>query len=196
MPRPGTRTKSELSVSNRKEWRSWLKKNHAKAKEIWLIYSKKNTGTPSIDYIDSVEEALCFGWIDGIKKSIDERKYAHRFTPRKSGSKWSPRNIKLAEKMIEDGQMTQAGLVMFNQRLIYGEEFLKARDAHEIQLTSEIEKALRANKKAWDNFINLAPSYKKQYAGWLRNAKKQETLERRIKEAIKLLTENKKLGMK
>jgi uncharacterized protein YdeI (YjbR/CyaY-like superfamily) len=192
----GPGTKSELSVSNRKEWRSWLKKNHAKTKVIWLVYFKKNTGIPSINYPDSVEEALCFGWIDGLKKSIDEQKYAYRFTPRKSGSKWSPRNIKLAEKMIEDGKMTQAGLVVFNQRLTYDEKFLRARDANEIPLTSEIEEALRAHKKAWNNFINLAPGYKKQYIGWLRSAKKQETLERRIKEAIKLLAENKKLGMK
>ena len=86
--------------------------------------------------------------------------------------------------------------MVFNQRLTYDEEILKASDAKEIPLTSDIEKALRANKKTWDNFINLAPSYKKQYVSWLRNAKKQETLERRIEEAIKLLTENKKLGMK
>ena len=190
------RIKPELSVSNRKEWRSWLEKNHAKAKEIWLVYYKKETGIPSINYTDSVEEALCFGWIDGIKKSIDEQKYAHRFTPRKTASKWSPRNIKLAEKMIEEGEMTQAGLLVFNQRQTYDKEILKAMGESEIPLTPEIEKALRVNKKAWDNFINLAPGYKKQYAGWLRNAKKRETLEKRLEEAIELLTENKKLGMK
>jgi uncharacterized protein YdeI (YjbR/CyaY-like superfamily) len=188
--------KSELYVSNRKEWQSWLKKNHSKTKEIWLVYFKKNTGKPSINYADSVEEALCFGWIDGLKKSIDEQKYAYRFTPRKSGSKWSPLNIKLAKKMIEEGKMTQAGLMAFNQMIAYDEDILKARDAKEIPLTSEIEKALKANKKAWENFNNLAPSYRKQYVGWLRSAKKQETMERRIEEAIKLLMENKKLGMK
>jgi len=173
-----------------------LKKNHAKEKEIWLIYFKKSTGKPSIDYTDSVEEALCFGWIDGLKKSIDEQKYAYRFTPRKPGSKWSPLNIKLANKMIKEGKMTQAGLVAFNQKVIYDEEILKAREVKEIPLTPEIEKVLKANKKAWENFNNLAPSYRKQYVGWLRSAKKRETRERRLEEAIKLLTENKKLGMK
>ena len=196
MPTHQKNMKSRLHVSDRKEWRSWLKKNHAKAKEVWLVYFKKNTGKPSIDYTDSVEEALCFGWIDGLKKSIDEQKYTYRFTPRKSGSKWSPLNIKLAKKMIEAGKMTRAGLEAFNSRIAYDKKILKARDAKEISLTSEIEKSLKANKKAWVNFNNLAPSYKKQYVGWLISAKKQETLERRIKEAIKLLIENKKLGMK
>lgn len=187
---------SEYYASNRQEWRSWLVKNHAKTNEIWLVYFKKSTGKPSIKYTDSVEEALCFGWIDGLKRSIDEQRYAYRFTPRKSASKWSPLNIKLAKKMIEKGKMTQAGLMVFNQRRTYDEEILKARDAQEIPLTPEIEAALRANKKAWDNFNRLAPSYKKQYAGWLGSAKKQETRDRRIEEAIVLLAANKKLGMK
>ena len=188
--------KPELCVSNRKEWRFWLEKNHAIAKEIWLVYFKKKTGQPSIDYPDSVEEALCFGWIDGLKKSIDEQMYAYRFTPRKKGSKWSPLNIKLAKKMIKEGQMTRSGLRAFNQRIAYDEKILEARDANEIPLTLEIEKALKANSKAWENFISLAPSYKKQYVGWLRSAKKKETMVRRIEEAIALLRENKKLGMK
>ena len=87
MPTNWRNMKLELFVSNRKEWRSWLRNNHAKAKEIWIICFKKNTGKPSINYTDSVEEASCFGWIDGLKKSIDEQKDAYRFMPRKSGSK-------------------------------------------------------------------------------------------------------------
>ena len=92
--------KSELYISDRNEWRSWLIENHAKENEVWLVYYKKHTGKSTIIYADSVEEALCFGWIDGIKKSIDDEKYAYRFTPRKTGSKWSPLNIKLAKKLI------------------------------------------------------------------------------------------------
>ena len=186
----------EIYVLGRKEWRSWLIENHAKAEEVWLVYYKKHTGKPTITYTDSVEEALCFGWIDGLKKSIDGEKYAYRFTPRKAGSKWSPLNIKLAKKMMEEGKMTEAGLAAFNQRVTYDEEILKARNAKEIPLTPEIENGLKANKKAWKNFNNLAPSYRKQYVGWLRSAKKPETREERLKEAIKLLTRNEKLGMK
>ncbi len=188
--------KPECCASSREEWRAWLKKNHTKAVQVWLVYYKKHTGKSSIDYTDSVEEALCFGWIDGIKKKIDEEKYAHRFTPRKAKSKWSPLNIRRAKKMIEEGKMTQMGLASFNQRISYDEDFLKARNAKEISLTPEIEKALEANKKAWEHFNNLTPTHKKQYVGWLISAKRPETRERRLEEAIKLLTENKKLGMK
>jgi len=92
--------------------------------------------------------------------------------------------------------MTKAGLKAFDQKVTYDEAFLKAKEAKEISLTPEIESVLKANKKAWQNYNRLAPGYKKQYIGWLKNAKKQETLNRRIEEAIKLLKENKKLGMK
>ena len=186
----------EIYVSDRKGWRSWLSDNHAKVEEVWLVYYKKHTGKPTINYTDSVEEALCFGWIDGLKQSIDSERYAYRFTPRKRGSKWSPLNIRLAKKMIEEGKMSEAGLAAFNQRVSYDEEILNARSAKEIPLTPEIESALKANKKAWDNFNNLTPSYRKQYVGWLRSAKRPETRAKRLKEAITLLAENKKLGMK
>ncbi len=138
------KTIPQLYVSNREEWRSWLIKNHAQEKEIWLVFFKKSTGKPSIAYNDSVEEALCFGWIDGLKKRIDEQKYAYRFTPRKPGSKWSPRNIELAKKMIEEGKMAQSGLAAFNKRKTYDEAILKARAARKIQLMPEIEKALKS----------------------------------------------------
>jgi uncharacterized protein YdeI (YjbR/CyaY-like superfamily) len=192
----GENMNPKLCVSSRGEWRSWLRENHATAGEVWLVYYKKHTGKPTIKYTDSVEEALCFGWIDGLKKRIDEKQYAHRFTPRKAKSKWSPLNIRLAKKMIEEGKMAQAGLASFNQRINYDEGFLKASNAKEIPLTTEIEEALKVNKKAWEHFNNLAPGYKKQYVGWLVTAKRPETRKRRLEEAIKLLSENKKLGMK
>ena len=196
MPKNEKDMKPELHASSREEWRSWLKKHHAKAKEVWLVYYKKHTGKSSINYTDSVEEALCFGWIDGIKKRIDEEKYAHRFTPRKRKSKWSPLNIMLAKKMIKEGQMTQMGLASFNQKIRYDDDILKARTAKEIILTPEIEEALKENKKTWEYFNNLAPSHKKQYVAWLISAKRPETRERRLEEAIKLLAKNRKLGMK
>ena len=92
--------------------------------------------------------------------------------------------------------MAEAGMTAFNQKIEYDEEILKGRDAQDMSLTPEMETALRENKKAWQNFNNLAPGYRKQYVGWLRNAKKQETLVRRLQQAIKLLAENKKLDMK
>ncbi|MDX2416431.1 MAG: hypothetical protein QNK19_03115 [Xanthomonadales bacterium] len=100
-----------ISVSDRKAWRAWLIENHASEKEVWLAYYKKHTGKATVTYMDSVKEALCFGWIDGLKKRIDEQKYAHRFTPRRVNSKWSALNIRLAKELIESGEMTEAGLL-------------------------------------------------------------------------------------
>ena len=164
--------------------------------EVWLVYFKKHTGKSSISYIDSVKEALCFGWIDGLKKRVDEERYMHRFTPRRAGSRWSPQNIRLAGELIASGEMTGVGLSAFNQRVNYDEGFLQAVDVKEIPLPPEMERVLKANQDAWDNFLQLAPGYRKQYVGWLISAKRPETRERRLKEAIQLLAANKKLGMK
>ncbi len=179
--------KMKLCVSSRDEWRSWLHKNHDRADVVWLVYYKKHTEKPSISYSDSVEEALCFGWIDSIKKSIDEERYAYKFTPRRSKSKWSPLNIKRAQKLINEGKMTEVGLELFNQRVDYADEFLKAKSSKELPLPAEMELALKSNEKAWKNFTNLAPGYRKQYIGWLITAKKPETRERRLKKAIEFL---------
>jgi len=182
--------------ADRAEWRAWLQENHATCSEAWLAFYKKHTGKPSVPYRESVEEAICFGWIDGLKKRIDEECYAHRFTPRKPNSKWSPLNISLAEKMIAQGKMTAAGRAAFDRREKYAESFLQARQSDEVQLPPDLERALQSNPKAWRNFSALAPGYRKQYAGWLASAIKPETREKRLREAIALLEQNRKLGMK
>jgi uncharacterized protein YdeI (YjbR/CyaY-like superfamily) len=187
---------NKLLVSNRKEWRDWLEKNYCSCAEIWLVYYKKHTGKPSVSYNDSVEEALCFGWIDGIKKRIDDEKYTHKFTPRKKTSKWSQSNIKRAEKMIKEGKMTELGIKLFKERKSYNEKDEKLRSAKEVPLPKEIENELQQHSKAWTFFNSLAPSYKKQYILWLTTAKRQDTKEKRLKEAIELLKKNQKLGMK
>ncbi|MBT8069218.1 MAG: YdeI/OmpD-associated family protein [Gammaproteobacteria bacterium] len=186
----------QFCASSREEWRAWLQQNHAGASEIWLVYFKKHTGKPTVDYAESVEEALCFGWVDGLKKRIDEDRYAHRFSPRKAKSKWTPLNIQRARKMIEAGKMTEAGLVSFRQRLEYDEKFLQARTQKKLELPAEMEAAIKLNEAAWNNFKQLAPGYRKQYVGWLVSAKKPATRTRRLEEAIRLLARNKKLGMK
>jgi uncharacterized protein YdeI (YjbR/CyaY-like superfamily) len=185
-----------INASSRGEWRTWLKENHAREKEVWLAYYKKHTGKPSVTYMESVKEALCFGWIDGLKKSIDAERYMHRFTPRRAGSKWSALNVKLAGELIDAGKMTKTGLEAFNNRVDYDEKFIKAKTIKDSPLEPETEKSLKANQKAWDNFEKLAPGYRKQYIGWLQSAKKPETRERRLKELIKVLEKNEKLGMK
>jgi len=183
-------------AKDRKTWRAWLAKNHASETEAWLVYYKKHTGKPSVGYLDSVREALCFGWIDGLKKRIDDETYAHRFTPRKPRSKWSPQNIRLANELIGLGLMTQAGLEAFKRRVGYGEQRLEMIQAEEIALSEETEAALRANRRAWENFERLSPGYRKQYVAWLQTARRPETRKKRLEEAIRLLEENRKLGMK
>lgn len=187
---------SFISVSSRIAWRSWLVENHASEKEVWLAYYKKHTGKATVSYLDSVKEALCFGWIDGLKKSIDEERYAHRFTPRRAGSKWSPQNIRLAKELIESGEMTRAGLEAFDQGVPYDQELQKLLGAKEIPLTAEMEQGLKTSRKAWSNFNQLSAGYRKQYVTWLQSAKKSDTRKRRLDEAIRLLEKNQKLGMK
>ncbi len=188
--------KNKVFAKDRKAWRSWLTKHGESETEVWLVYYKKTTGKDSVQYLESVEEAICFGWIDGIKRRIDDETYAHRFSPRRQRSKWSPLNIKVAQKMKKCGLMTETGLAAFNRREEYNTKVGKTRAANPFILTAEIEKTLRRNKKAWDNFNKLAPSYQKQFIGWLVTAKKPETRERRLKEALQLLERNEKLGMK
>ena len=96
-------------AKDRKEWREWLEKNHDKEKEVWLVYYRKSTGKPTVSYNDSVEEALCFGWIDSIEKGVDEERFMSRFTPRKPKSNWSPSNRARAKRLIESGLMTDSG---------------------------------------------------------------------------------------
>jgi uncharacterized protein YdeI (YjbR/CyaY-like superfamily) len=183
-----------ITAKSRQEWRAWLAENHAAETEVWLVYYKKHSGKQSISYIESVKEALCFGWIDGLKKRLDDERYMHRFTPRKPNSKWSRTNIALAKELIESGAMTEAGLAAFKKKRTYDKGFLQAK--LQAKLAPEYEQTLKENEKAWDNFKQLAPSYRKNYVAWLQSAKKPETREKRLRELITVLEQGKKPGMK
>ncbi len=188
--------KGELYVSNRKDWRVWLEKNHDVTKEVWLIYYKKHTGILGISYETSVEEALCFGWVDGIIKRLDEDRFARKFTPRKDTSVWSESNKKRAEKMIREGKMNEVGMVKIKEAQERG-EWLRIREVNkEFIVPSFIQDALVKNEKAGLFFDALAESYKWQIASWISSAKKEETKKKRLKEVISLLEKNQKLGMK
>lgn len=102
------------TAANRSEWRAWLEDHHATETEVWLVYTKKGSGKPSVTYLESLEEALCFGWIDSLIQSIDDEKYARKFNPRRTGSKWSELNKHLVTKLIKEGRMTEAGLARVN----------------------------------------------------------------------------------
>ena len=186
----------QLYVTNRDEWRDWLFENHAGEAGIWLVFYKKETSKPTIEYEAAVEEALCFGWIDSIIKKIDDAKYARKFTPRTDKSKWSQLNKKRANRMIKQGRMTGAGLEKIKAAKKTGLWDKDPRPRISFDIPPEFAKALARNKKAKDFFDKLAPSYRKHYIGWIAVAKRPETKMRRIAESIALLERGKKLGLK
>ena len=186
----------QLYIKNRKEWRDWLRRNHSKNNGIWLVFYKKHTGKASLEYDDAVEEALCFGWIDSIIKKIDEERYVRKLTPRKPGSKWSELNKKRVKYLEKQGLMTKAGIARVNEARKSG--LWNKPDIQQIPLKIpvELKTALDKNKKARKFFDRLAPSYKKQFIGWIAFAKRPETRDRRVEESIDLLERGEKLGMK
>jgi len=180
-----------LHVTDREEWRSWLEEHHEKEDGIWLVYYKKNTGKPRIPYDDAVEEAICFGWIDGTVKKIDEEKYTQRYTPRKKKSVWSDLNKSRARKMIESGKMTSAGLEALGDHL--NEEVSPPKMKLTIPL--DLKDALLYDPEAWENFNNFAPSYRRDYIEWVLAAKREDTRLRRIDAVVKRSKDNIKPGM-
>ncbi len=189
-----------IYFKNRREFKDWLTENHDKSPGIWMLYYKKHVKTDCIHYKDALEEALCFGWIDSIIKKVDEEKYVRRFTPRSDTKNWSDVNKRIVSGLLKEGKMTEAGLskidgsVMAEIENLNTETVTKEKKAFEIPefIISELAK----NEPALTNFNNLAQSYKKQYVLWITSAKREETVKKRIEEAIGLLKENKKLTSK
>ena len=186
----------KLYVAKRDDWRAWLERHWDVEKEVWLIFYKRNTGKPSLNYDDAVEEALCFGWIDSIIRKLDDEKFARKFTPRKAQSRWSELNKKRARRMVKEGKMTQAGLKKIREAKKSGEWFRSPLQRTNRAMPSYVIEAFAANEKARENFAKLAKSYQRQYIGWISSAKKEETQKRRLAEAIRLLEKDEKLGMK
>ncbi len=186
----------QVYVKNRREWREWLSQHHDKSDGIWLVFYRKHTGQPSLEYGEAVEEALCFGWIDSIIKRIDDDRYARKVTPRKPDSLWSELNKKRIAKLEKQGLMMEAGMVKVKEAKASGQWNRPDRPQISFDIPEELESELAKNKKAREFFHQLAPSYQKQYIGWIAVAKRQETKERRLKESIALLAKGEKLGMK
>ena len=190
------RADQTLYIENRDQWRDWLQGNHASKKEIWLVYYKKHTGKPRIPYNDAVEEALCFGWIDSIVKKIDDEKYAQKYTPRKKRSGWSELNKKRVETMISQGKMTDAGMKTIEEAKKNAKWDKSITSKEDWAMPMQLQEALAANKRARDYFDSLPPHSQRQYIGWIASAKREETLKKRLMEALSLLEENQNLGMK
>lgn len=161
------------------EFRRWLSKNHVKASELLVGFYKGNSRRPSVTWPESVEEALCFGWIDGIRRSIDAESYTIRFTPRRPSSTWSAINIKTVERLISEKRMMPAGLAAFEARqsrksAIYSYESRPQR------LTPAFEMQFKRNRRAWAFFESQAPWYCRTASYWVMSAKKDETRLKRL----------------
>jgi uncharacterized protein YdeI (YjbR/CyaY-like superfamily) len=175
-----------LRASTRKQWRAWLKKNHAKATEVWLVYAKRHTGKPRVSYDEAVEEALCFGWIDGIGKRLDEDYYIQRFSPRKDLKNWSEVNLARFQRMVAEGRMTDAGRAKRPADVAPPPRRFQSGDP----VPAFVAKALAKEPAARRNFEAMAPGYRRNYLRWITEAKKEETRAQRLKKAIRMLAAN------
>ncbi len=166
------------------KFRSWLEANHDQEIELWVGFHKRDSGVPSITWPESVDAALCFGWIDGVRKSLDETKYMIRFTPRKGRSKWSAVNLRRVEKLESLGLMHPAGLKVLAERVVVKPAGYAYEQRHEITLDPAQEKLFRANEKAWEFFQKQANWYRKTSLWWVVSAKKEETRLKRLEQLI------------
>jgi len=173
-------------------WRKWLADHHDSESEVWVIFFKQHTDKASIAYLDALDEALCYGWIDSLVKRLDDDRYARKFTPRKPGSRWSAINIKRYAELEKAGRIKASGKARSPEN--GGRYDAKATVPQKIP--ADIEKALKASLAAWTFYETLTPREQRMYFGWIYVAKQQATRERRLREAIRLLSKKQKLGLK
>ena len=174
----------ELYFEHRAEWRAWLEEHQATAHVVWLVFFKKHTGKPSMTYDAAVEEALCFGWIDSLIKRLDDDRYARKFTPRKDTSQWSSSNLKRVKRLRDAGQMTETGLAKVPEDV----EPLPSVSSRTIDVPSFFALALKEHPEAKSFFDQLAPSYRRNIIHWVSSAKREDTRQRRLSEAISRLS--------
>ena len=164
------------------ELRAWFEKHHETVKELSLGFHKVGSGPPSVTWPQAVDEALCFGWIDGVRKRIDDENYFIRFTPRKTRSKWSKVNMGRIAELQAQGRVTPAGLKAYEARA--GIANASYEQEGELTLSEEFEHRFRANEPAWAWFRKSAPSYQKACIWWIISAKQEATKERRLQQLI------------
>jgi len=174
-------------------WRRWLKQNHAKSPGCWLLYHNKASGVIGVNYRESLEEALCWGWIDGLQQKVDADTYRRRFTPRKPRSNWSEVNKKLADELIAAGRMQPAGLAAIAAAKSSGEWAADRSRRIAPEVEPKLLSVLDADARAF--WLSLAPSHKKMYLRWLGEAKLEATKQRRLAEAAQRLAQGRKLGV-
>jgi uncharacterized protein YdeI (YjbR/CyaY-like superfamily) len=174
-----------LDFVDRDTWRSWLEEHHDTFSEAWLIIQKKASNLESLSLNEAVEEAICFGWIDGKLHSLDDHRYLLRFSPRKQNSVWSVRNIQRVEELESRGVMTEAGLDAVRKGKKSGQWRAAIDRENTEEIPSELEAVLRRTKGAIAAYRNLPDSKKKQYMYWVQSAKREQTKLKRIKQIVK-----------
>jgi uncharacterized protein YdeI (YjbR/CyaY-like superfamily) len=172
------------------EFRSWLEEHHDTAEELWVGYYKADAERSGIGYGESVEEALCFGWIDGLVKGIDDETYTRRFTPRSSDSKWSKANKERVEAMTEAGKMTPAGMELVEAAKESGEWAGAYRLADDHEIPAELEAVLRENETAWENFQNFSNTDQYAFIAAVEEAKTDKTKQKRIERTVELAAQD------
>lgn len=173
-----------LYLSDRKKWRAWLRQHYKTEKEIWLVYYKKGSGKPRIEYNDAVEEALCFGWIDSIVRSIDDQKFAQRFSPRKPKSKYSPANKERLRSLLKKKKVIKAV-----------RDSLEDFSAEKFVIPKDILKEIKSNKQAWKHFQKFSDAYKHIRIGFIEGARKRPAeFKKRLAHFIKMTEQNKQFG--
>lgn len=177
---------------NQQKFRTWLEKNHKKEQEILVGFYKVGSGKPSITWPQSVDEALCFGWIDGVRKSMGEESYTIRFTPRKASSIWSAVNIKKMEALIKADLMKPEGLAAYSKRREHKSR-IYSYEKEATLLSEAFEKKIKANKKAWSFFNSQAPSYQKVMIHWITGARQEATRLSRLEKTIEASAREKRL---
>jgi uncharacterized protein YdeI (YjbR/CyaY-like superfamily) len=180
-----------LLARNADQWRRWLEKHHDSESEVWLVFYKRHTGKPTVEYADALDEALCYGWIDSLIKRLDDARFARKFTPRKQDSRWSAINRKRYAELKAARRLKPSGVARPPTGRTYD-----APPRRPTAVPSYVVDALRKKPGVWRNFETLTPTERLRYAHWIDSAKREETRRRRLDEAIRLLSEGKPLGLK
>jgi uncharacterized protein YdeI (YjbR/CyaY-like superfamily) len=185
----------ELCFTNRSEWRKWLEENSESSEGIWMKMYKKHTGIQCVPYPEAVEEALCFGWIDGKIKRINDEYYVQHFTHRNPGSRWSKYNIERVEKLIKEGKMTSPGLRAYDELKRKPHLAYENRKSGEPVIPDELLTGLKTNGKAFENFMNFPPYARRMYIEWFNYAKQDKTRVARLEKIIRFSEQNQRPGI-
>lgn len=194
MPKAGSSAVAPKFFRDSDQLRAWLARHHASRSELWVGLYRKGSGRPSITWPELVDQLLCFGWIDGVRKSVDEKSYANRVTPRRRGSTWSAINLKRARELIDLGLMEPAGRAAYDARdEAKTNQYSFERD--QVSLTPEYEAMFRKNRKAWRFFESQPPGYRKTATWWVMSAKREETRQRRLDVLISDSANGERIGL-